>query len=45
MFKDALAQRRCLVPTDAFYEWEVVEGHAEARAAMGKRNAGPAVLD
>jgi putative SOS response-associated peptidase YedK len=26
MFKDALARRGCLVPTEAFYEWKVIEG-------------------
>jgi putative SOS response-associated peptidase YedK len=36
MFRDALAQRRCLVPIDAFYEWQARDGaripHAIARA-------------
>jgi putative SOS response-associated peptidase YedK len=36
MFRDALARRRCLVPVDAFYEWQATGGakipHAVARA-------------
>lgn len=36
LFRDALARRRCIVPIDAFYEWQQVEGgkipHAIARA-------------
>jgi putative SOS response-associated peptidase YedK len=36
LFRDALARRRCIVPIDAFYEWQQVEGgkqpHAIARS-------------
>ena len=36
MFRDAFAHRRCIVPVDAFYEWQITGGarrpHAIARA-------------
>lgn len=34
-FRSALAKRRCLVPADAFYEWEKVPGRAQAPSAKG----------
>jgi putative SOS response-associated peptidase YedK len=30
-YKKAFARRRCIVPADAFYEWQVVDGVADGR--------------
>src|SRR5215472_17609267 len=42
MFKRALAQRRCLVPADAFYEWKVVEDGKQPYAIARQDGQPPA---
>jgi putative SOS response-associated peptidase YedK len=32
MFRDALERRRCLVPADAFYEWQAIDGEKQPYA-------------
>ena len=39
-FRKALRQRRCLVPADAFYEWEKVEGESRKQPWAVKRADG-----
>ena len=39
-FRKALRQRRCLVPADAFYEWEKVEGQSRKQPWVIKRADG-----
>jgi putative SOS response-associated peptidase YedK len=40
MFRAALAQRRCLVPADAFYEWQVLPGGKQPYA-IARRDGAP----
>lgn len=37
MFRDALAHRRCLVPADAFYEWQQRDGREPFAVARTDR--------
>ena len=43
MFRDAYARRRCLVPADAFYEWQVVDG-AKHPWAIARADGQPLVF-
>ncbi|MCX7384862.1 MAG: SOS response-associated peptidase [Alphaproteobacteria bacterium] len=42
MFRDALIRRRCLVPIDAFYEWQAV-GTAKLPHAIARADGAPIV--
>ncbi len=39
-FRHALRRRRCLVPADAFYEWQRAGGKADARPYLARRADG-----
>ena len=41
-YKRALTRRRCIIPADAFYEWQVREGDAKGKAK--KKNKLPYVI-
>jgi putative SOS response-associated peptidase YedK len=43
MFRDAFAHRRCLVPADAFYEWQAVNG-AKLPWAIARADGEPMVF-
>lgn len=43
MFRDAYARRRCLVPADAFYEWQVADG-AKLPWAIARADGQPLVF-
>ena len=43
MFRDAFARRRCLVPADAFYEWQEVDG-AKLPWAIVREDGAPLVF-
>jgi putative SOS response-associated peptidase YedK len=43
MFRDALARRRCLVPADVFYEWQVTE-HGKQPVAIAREDGQPMVF-
>ena len=42
-FRDAFARRRCLVPADVFYEWQVLDG-AKAPWAIARADGQPMAL-
>lgn len=42
MFRDAMARRRCLVPIDAFYEWQVTP-HGKIPHAIARADGDPIV--
>ena len=41
LFRDALKSRRCLVPADAFYEWQKLGAKAKKAFAFGLRSGEP----
>jgi putative SOS response-associated peptidase YedK len=43
MFRDAFARRRCLVPADAFYEWQAADG-AKLPWAIARADGQPMVF-
>jgi putative SOS response-associated peptidase YedK len=43
MFRDAFARRRCLVPADVFYEWQVIDG-AKRPWAIARADGQPMVF-
>jgi len=44
MFRDALGRRRCLVPADAFYEWQAIDGTKQPYA-VARADGQPMVFD
>ncbi len=40
-FKGALARRRCIIPADGFYEWQIVSSDSTGPPATGKKSAKP----
>jgi len=43
-FRDAFAHRRCLVPADGWYEWQVSDGHKQPWFIAPDEQEGPGVL-
>jgi putative SOS response-associated peptidase YedK len=41
MWRRALQQRRCLIPADAFYEWQKLDAKNKQPYAFGMKNAEP----
>ncbi len=41
LYRDALKKRRCLIPADAFYEWQRVDAKTKRPYAFGMRSGEP----
>lgn len=41
LYRDAVKKRRCLIPADAFYEWQKLGGKAKRPFAFGLKNDEP----